>query len=82
MAYEFIHQNMPQALPSLQTVQSLIQLEYSHIEEGKFRFDELQEHLSKHDAPKIVAVAEDAKHILHKVEYDPTTNLFLSIYSF
>ena len=76
MAYEFIHQNMPQALPSLRTVQSLvlIQLEYSHIEEAKFRFDELQEHLSKHDAPKIVAVAENATHILHKVEYDPTTN--------
>ena len=74
MAYEFIHRNLPEALPSLRTVQSLIHSEYSHIEEGKFRFDELLEHLTKRNAPNIVAIAEDATRIIKKVEYDPTTN--------
>ena len=45
VAYDYIHKNMPEALPSLRTVQSLIQSQYSHIEEGRFRFDELMEHL-------------------------------------
>ena len=74
MAYEFIHQNMPEALPSLRTIQSLIQSQYTYIEEGKFRFDELLEHLVKHSAPLVVAIAEDATRIIHKVEYDPATN--------
>ncbi len=64
MAYEFIHRNLPEALPSLRTVPSLIHSEYSHIEEGKFRFDELLEHLTKHNAPNIVAIAEDAARVL------------------
>ena len=60
MAYEFIQRNMPEALPSLRTVQREVQAEYVHIEEGKFRFDELVQHISKHNAPYVVAVAEDA----------------------
>lgn len=59
---------------SLRTVQSLIHKEYSQIEEGTFRFDQLEEHLAKYNAPKAVAVAEDATRIIGKVEYDPTTN--------
>ena len=67
MAYDYniIHKNMPEALPSLRTVQSLIQSQYSLIEEGRFRFDELMEHLEKYEAPHIVAVAEDATHIIN-----------------
>ena len=72
MSYELIHRNMPEALPSLRTVQSLVQAEYSHIEEGVFRFEELLQHLAK--PPYIVAVAEDATRIVQKVEYDPHTN--------
>ena len=74
MAYDFLQKNMPEALPSLRTVQSLIQSQYSHIEEGCFRFDELLEHLKRFDSPHIVAVAEDATRIINKVEYDPATN--------
>ncbi len=37
--------NMPQALPSLRTVQNIIQLEYSMIHEGVFRFNKLLEHV-------------------------------------
>ena len=32
------------------------------------------EHLKKHEAPHIVAVAEDATRIINRVEYDPATN--------
>ena len=65
---------MPEALPSLRTVQSQIQSQYTNIEEGVFRFDDLLKHLSKHDTPHIVAIAEDATRIINKVEYDPGTN--------
>ena len=74
MAYQFLHSNMPQVLPSLRTVQHAIQVQYSHIEEGKFRFDDLLQHLAKHREPFVVAIAEDATHIIKKVEYDPSTN--------
>ena len=60
MAYEFLHHNMPQALPSLRTIQQLVQSQYSHIEEGVFRFDHL---LQYHNAPLIVVVAEDTTRI-------------------
>ena len=39
MAYEFIHKNLPQAMPSVRTIQSTIHSQYTHIEEGEFRFD-------------------------------------------
>ena len=73
-SYEFIHHNMPEALPSLRTVQHIVHSQYAHIEEGKYRFDELLEHLSKHKLPHIVTVAEDATRIVKKVEYDSATD--------
>ena len=74
MAYEFIQQNLPQALPSLRTVQTIVQTQYSHIEEGVFRYKELVEHLNKHDLPYLVSIAEDATRIINRIEYDPQTN--------
>ena len=38
MAYEFLHRNLAEALPSLRTVQNLVHSNYSNIEEGAFRF--------------------------------------------
>ena len=74
MAYEFIHKNMPEALPSLRTVQSIIYKEYEHIREGQFRLDELLQHLKKHKAPYVVTIAEDATRIVKNVEYDALSN--------
>ena len=74
MAYELIQQNMPQALPSIRTVQSAIHSEYKTISEGCFRFDELREHLNQYDAPLFVSIAEDATRIVGRVEYDSETN--------
>ena len=39
--HEFIHQNMCQALPSLQSVQRIIRSQYKIMDEGTFRFDDL-----------------------------------------
>lgn len=64
MAYQFIHSNLPEALPSLRTVEGIVQRQYSHIEEGKFRFDELLRYLEEHDLPLLVSVAEDATRVV------------------
>ena len=42
--YSFLHENMPQALPSLRTIQRVVQSEYKHIGEGEYRFDDLVVH--------------------------------------
>ena len=41
ISYDFVHQKMPEAIPSLRTVQRLISVEYKSFREGEFRFDEL-----------------------------------------
>ena len=65
---------MPQALPSIRTVQSVIHSEYKTISEGSFRFDELREHLNQYNAPLFVSIAEDVTRIVGRVEYDSETN--------
>ena len=74
MTYDFLHNNMPQILPSLRTVQNIVRSQYTHIEEGWFRFDELVKHLSSHNAPYIISVSEDATRIVKRVEYDSATD--------
>ena len=74
MAYELIQQNMPQALPSIRTVQTAIHSEYRTISERSFRFDELREHLNQYNAPLLVSIAEDATRIEGRVEYDSESN--------
>jgi len=48
LCYEFLHQNMSQALPSLRSVQSII---HKVMDEGKFRFNDLARHIANHNAP-------------------------------
>lgn len=74
MAYNFIHCNIPEALPSLRTIQGIVQSQYQPFYEGYFHFDELIIHLKKHNAPLFVTVSEDATRIIKSVEYDPHTN--------
>jgi hypothetical protein len=74
MAYEFIQKNMAEALPSLTTVKNIMHRQYSKIEEGIFRFDDLLVHLKKYNSPFLVAIAEDATRIVQRVEYDAETN--------
>ena len=74
LAYQFLHQNLPQSLPSLRSVQRMIHKEYSNITEGEFRFDELLKHIDFYKAPKIIAIGEDATRVVCRVQYDPETN--------
>jgi len=54
LCYEFLHQTIPQALPSLRSVQSIIHSQYKVIDEGRFRFNDLARHIANHNAPKII----------------------------
>lgn len=64
MAYNLVHQNMPKALPCLHTVQRNLQIGYRPLSEGKFQFEELKNHLKKHNASLIVAISEDATRLI------------------
>ena len=74
LAYEFLQQNMPEALPSLRTVQHNVHKEYKPIEEGQFCFDGLVEHIHHYNATNIVAIAEDATRVVARVDYDNNTD--------
>ena len=74
LAYEFIQQNMPEALPSVRTIQTAIHAEYKAIDEGCFRFDELAEHLEKYGGIAAVSIGEDATRVIARVDYDPETD--------
>ena len=74
LAYEFLQQNMPEALPSIRTVQRNIHEDYVPLEEGHFRFDELAEHIRHHNGPSVVAIVEDATRVIARVDYDNETD--------
>ena len=74
MTYEYIYKNLPDALPSLRTVQRLVESAYKPITEGEFRFDDLVTHLNTYKSPKIVAIGEDATRVISRVEYDKETD--------
>ena len=74
LAYEFLQQNMPEALPCTRTIQSAIHSEYKGIDEGTFRFDELKAHIERYKAPALISISEDATRITGRVEYDSTTD--------
>lgn len=64
LSYEFLHQNIPQALPCVRTIQTAIYSEYQVIDEGLFRFDQLKEHIDRYKAPPFVSVGEDATRVV------------------
>ena len=70
LAYEFIQHNMPEALPSLRTVQNVIHKEYQTIDEGCFRYDGLSQHIKQYKAPNVVSIGEDATRVIARVDYD------------
>ena len=74
MAYEFLHRNLPTALPSLRTVQRIVHNEYHHLHEGDFRFDDLLAHLNSYKTAKVVSIGEDATRVISRVDYDSETN--------
>ena len=79
MAYQFIQGNIPEALPSLRTVQDIVHSQYEPFFEGQFYFDELWHYLEKHHAPLVVTISEDATKIISSVEYDPRSNCCVAL---
>lgn len=55
---------MPEAFPSLRTVQKEASGKYCSMVEGEFRFDILSDHLDAYNAPKVISVSEDATRVL------------------
>lgn len=74
LSYEFIHKNMPEALPSLRTVQRYIHSEYQILDEGSFRFDELLIHIKDHKASNAISIGEDATRVISRIDYDSETD--------
>ena len=59
-AYEMLHQNLPEALPSLSLVKKEMRKHYSNFTEGLFRFDKLSVHLDAFQAPRVISISENA----------------------
>ena len=74
LAYSFVHQTMPQALPSLRTVQRIVHNEYEVMNEGEFRFDQLANHINSYKCARVIVIGEDATRLVARVDYDPETN--------
>jgi hypothetical protein len=74
LAYEFIQQNMAEALPSLRTVQTAIRMEYKTLKEGSFRFDDLVQHIKQHKVQHCYHIGEDATRVIARVDYDSEVN--------
>lgn len=73
-AYDLIHQNMPDALPSLSTIRKEMRKSYSDLVEGQFRFNKLSDHLDAHKCPRIISISEDATRIIRHIDYDENSN--------
>ena len=71
IAYEFLHRNMPAAIPSISLIRNKIHSQYTDIPEGIFRFDELVLHLQRFKCPFVVSMSEDANRI---ITYDSSNN--------
>ena len=69
LAYRFIHQNIPEALPCVRTVQNILYHQYEPITEGEFL---LLQHLESYNAVKFVG--EDATRVVSRVDYDVETD--------
>ena len=74
LAYNFIQQNMPTAIPHLRTVQRSVNKEYLFIKDGEYRFKGLLHHLNKHKCTKIVSIGEDATRVISRVDYDSSSD--------
>ena len=74
LAYDFLQQNLHQALPSLRTVQRIVHAHYKTINEGEFDYDGLVCHIAQYKTTKMITIGEDATRVISRVEYDSTTN--------
>ena len=74
LTYDLIQKNLPEALPSLRTVQRIICSDYKTFPEGYFKFDEFAFHIKEFKASTALSVGEDATHVISQVDYDSETD--------
>ena len=77
IAYEFLHRNIPEAIPSVLLIRNKIYSQYSDISEGVLMFDELLAHLKRFKSPAVISISEDATRIISHVEYDSHSNQYV-----
>ena len=73
MTYDFVHRNMPDAIPSLRTVQIIVHNEYVLVREGEFWFDNLLTHLNAYKPLMAITIGEDAMRVIARMEYEQET---------
>ncbi|KAE8737720.1 hypothetical protein FOCC_FOCC016813 [Frankliniella occidentalis] len=71
MLYEFLVLNLP--IPSVTTVRDTLSSK-STLEEGAFRFKELDAFLTLHNLPRKVSVSEDGTRVQGRIQYHRKTN--------
>ena len=76
MTYLFVRMNLSPALPSLQTLNTLLSNNNLKIDEAQFLFDELHDYFNQIDV-KYAFGAEDCTGVIRKVNYDQETNSFV-----
>ncbi|KAE8738373.1 hypothetical protein FOCC_FOCC016152, partial [Frankliniella occidentalis] len=74
MLYEFLAINLPDSLPSIATVERVLQKHSKPVIEGSFRFQELKEFLVQNNFPLKVTISEDGTRVQEKFLYDRATN--------
>ncbi|KAK5640764.1 hypothetical protein RI129_009311 [Pyrocoelia pectoralis] len=80
LIYETLHANLNKSIPSLSTVQRLINSS-NIVNEGSLRFDELHTFLSKRNLPKVIWISEDATSITGRIQYCSKTNSLVGFVS-
>lgn len=75
-AYEFVRLNLYGSLPSLVTLNSIISNNNQKIDEGKFRFDLLNQQFGS-SSSNFCYLSEDCTGVIQKVKYDMRTNSFV-----
>lgn len=76
MTYLFVRMNLSPALPSLQTLNTLLSNNNLKINEAQFLFDELHDYFNQIDV-KYAFGAEDCTGVIRKINYDQETNSFV-----
>ncbi|CAF1288711.1 unnamed protein product [Didymodactylos carnosus] len=79
-AYEFVRQNLPSAIPTLTTMQTMITSNENSIVEGNFRFQQLQKFLQPYHQKFVFAVG-DYTGVVRKLNYCAKTNSFIDFAS-
>ncbi|CAF3068161.1 unnamed protein product [Rotaria sp. Silwood2] len=78
--YQFLKLNLPGAFPAIQTLDSYNEEYCKRIQEGEFRFEDLENYSNKINSFFVYA-SEDCTRVVSKVYYDAVSNSFVGFCS-